>query len=742
MYHKRNALYLFVILICFLTNLNLTRAAETEETYFKFTVKARVELETITRLISIDKVIGDTVYAYANQQQIEVFENLNYLYQKLPHPGTLIQPEMTTDPAEVKGWDVYPTYDAYVSLMNQFASGYPNLCQLVNIGSSVEGRSLLFVKISDNVDQAEDEPEFMYTATMHGDETCGFMLMLRLIDYLLSNYGVDTQVTELVNNSEIWINPLANPDGTYNSGNHTVYGATRYNANGVDLNRNFKEPDEGDHPDGNAWQPETIAMMDFAADHHFVHSANFHGGAEVVNYPWDTWPDLHADDDWYQDISHEYADLAQANSPYGYMDGFDDGITNGWDWYTVAGGRQDFMNYFQRCRETTIELSNTKLLPESELNNHWNYNKDALLNYMDNVLSGIRGIVTDMYGNPLAAEITLVDHDFTNSQVWTDPAVGDYHRMVVAGNYILMVDAYGYSPKIIENIDITNDKSTIVNIELEELPEDLNPILVFDRDRNVNSSFYIQKSLENLNQVVNYRSSLPPGSIERYAAIFICLGIYNKNANITPTEANKLINYLDNGGCLYLEGGDFWYDSGVTCLNSYFGINPLGDGYGNTDGVTGCDSSFMQDIAFNYYGDNSYMDSLLAVGTAFPIFYNQNPFYYNGIANQTANYKTVGLSFEFGGIPNTWQDSVMYRYLSYFDIDTSLAPDYILGDVNQDDMINVVDIVKVVSFILQTITPNEQEILAADYNADGTLTVNDIMSIVAYILNSGNKLGS
>ena len=93
----------------------------------------------------------------------------------------------------------------------------------------------------------------------------------------------------ILDNCEIWINPLANPDGTYRSGNSTVNGAVRYNANFVDINRNFPDPADGPHPDGEVWQPETMIMMNVASANCFSASANFHGGEEVANYPWDTW---------------------------------------------------------------------------------------------------------------------------------------------------------------------------------------------------------------------------------------------------------------------------------------------------------------------------------------------------------------------------------------------------------------------------------------------------------------------
>ena len=218
-------------------------AGNQSETYFKFSVDSRNELKKISKIVSIDhRTTGLEVYAYANEKQLVNFQKLDYDFEILPRPSTLIEPKMADTRDAMMDWDTYPTYSTYVNMMVQFAQDYPDLCVVTNIGNSVEGRELLFAKISDNVNQDEDEPEFMYSSTMHGDEVTGYVLMLRLIDYLLSNYGTDERVTDLVNGVEIWINPLANPDGTYASGNNTVWGATRYNANGADLNRNYPDP--------------------------------------------------------------------------------------------------------------------------------------------------------------------------------------------------------------------------------------------------------------------------------------------------------------------------------------------------------------------------------------------------------------------------------------------------------------------------------------------------------------------
>jgi len=462
----RKFIFLLVLLCC--KNLLGFSQANTE-LYIKFEIQSRAEISRLTRIISIDNVMGNTVYAYVNAKKLDTFSALKREYTILPKPSELVTVEMSDTPEKLRdNWNTYPTYDAYVAMMNQFATAHPDLCTIETIGTSNQNRLLLAAKISSNVNVAADKPEFFYTSSIHGDETTGAVLMLRLIDYLLTNYGTNPQVTNLVNNVEIYINPFANPDGTYHGGNSTVNGATRGNANGVDMNRNFPDPQDGPHPDGEAWQKETMAMMAFAQSHHIALSCNFHGGIEVVNYPWDTWAKLHADDAWWQHISRSYVDTVHANSVAGYMTALQNGITNGYAWYEVAGGRQDYMNYFANGRELTIELSDTKLLPPAQLPAHWNYNYKSLLHYMEECLYGVRGIVTNPSGQPINAMVTVLNHDMDSTMVFTDPAIGDYHRMLAAGTYTLQFSAYGYISQTIPNVTVVHEQATTLNVTLQQ----------------------------------------------------------------------------------------------------------------------------------------------------------------------------------------------------------------------------------------------------------------------------------
>jgi hypothetical protein len=442
---------------------------DNSEVYFKFTIFDKAELRALTNVISIDNIDANIVYAYANENEFIEFEKLNYNYTVLTRPSKLYDFEMSDNLEGITAWDVYPTYDAYVTMMYQFQLNYPNLCRIVDAGNTVQGRKILFAVISDNVTQKEAEPQFMYTSSMHGDELTGYVLMLRLIDSLLTTYSSNSRVNNLVNNAEIWINPLANPDGTYRSGNNTVSGATRYNYNNYDLNRNFPDPIEGVYSDQ---QIEVTRFRAIAESNNFALVANFHGGTEVINYPWDTWtnayPDYkhHPDELWYQYISHLYADTCQANAPSGYMTGYDDGTTNGGDWYIINGGRQDYTNYYRWGREVTMEISDTKLIPAAQLPAHWYYNCKSFIRYMENVLHGVNGIVSDTAGNLIRAKITVLNHDSDNSEVYSD-SNGFYLRMLAPGTYSFKFEAPDYYTQTINNVVVGSYNSlTTLNVEL------------------------------------------------------------------------------------------------------------------------------------------------------------------------------------------------------------------------------------------------------------------------------------
>jgi hypothetical protein len=91
--------------------------------------------------------------------------------------------------------------------MQETANNYANICRLINAGTSIQGRPIYFLKITDNPDIEEAEPEFNYLSTIHGDEIVGYDLCIRLIQLLTAEYHTNPRIANLVNNIEIWICP-------------------------------------------------------------------------------------------------------------------------------------------------------------------------------------------------------------------------------------------------------------------------------------------------------------------------------------------------------------------------------------------------------------------------------------------------------------------------------------------------------------------------------------------------------
>jgi len=140
-----------------------------------------------------------------------------------------------------------------------------------------------------------------------------------------------------------------------------------------------------------------------------------------------------------------------------------------------------------------------------------------------------------------------------------------------------------------------------------------------------------------------------------YKAIFACVGVYpNKYAIVEGTdEANMLVDYVTNGGRMYLEGSDVWcYDPshGGYNFGPLFGIAQVADGGNNMGPVIGQSGTFTEGMNFTYEGENLYMDRIAPTGTGFVIFQDGDDNYDCGVANDAGTYRTVGTSFELGGL--------------------------------------------------------------------------------------------
>uniref|UniRef100_W4VRN2 Putative carboxypeptidase d n=1 Tax=Corethrella appendiculata TaxID=1370023 RepID=W4VRN2_9DIPT len=383
----------------------------------------------------------------------------------------------------------YETHEELQDLFAKLAKEYPKLAKVFSIGTSLDGRELIVLEIRKNIDRPRSilTPMFKYVANMHGDETVGRKLLIYLAQYLLSNYGKNQEITNLIDKTDIFLMPTMNPDGYARSKEGSCESPAnyfgRYNAAGVDLNRDF--PDRFDdmlpkHIKSNRRQPETISVMNWILKNPFVLSANLHGGAVVASYPFDNSKYHHEcceesktpDDKFFKYASLTYAE----NHPimkngHDCNETFQNGITNGAFWYELNGGMQDFNYVFANCFEITLELSCCKYPKSTSLPAEWHKNKKSLIEYIKLVHSGVKGLVTDQNGYPIRdAEIFV---DGIEEKPVRSTERGEYWRLLVPGNYKIKVEAIGYYPSQEVPITIT-DQTLNLNFSLKsyEFDED------------------------------------------------------------------------------------------------------------------------------------------------------------------------------------------------------------------------------------------------------------------------------
>ena len=670
-------LYRFIFLFC-AAILGSTATAQSQrelqqlmrergEYYFTLNVDDPAQIQELSRICSVDGADSRNVVAYANQQEYDKLIALGY-QPKLETPPSLRANVTMWDGQGAYNWDSYLTYPQYVSMME----GFPNkaiegrTCTLFSLGtlSTSNHRQLLGVRINNG--SPAGKPKFLYSSTMHGDEITGMILMLRLIDLLCTS--TDDQVVNLLNSLDIYILPLTNPDGTYKGGNNTVNSAQRYNGYNKDLNRNYKDYFEGEHPDGNAYQDETLWTMAFADSLLFTMGGNYHGGAEVMNYPWDPVYTDHADKDWYEYTCTKYVQVArQAYSSY-MTDTYSDGVTNGATWYTISGSRQDYMNAYGQCREVTVECSSTKTPSANQLPNYWNYNHYAMLAFMEEALYGVHGFVYDAQTNqPIqGVTVTVLNHDVNNSFVSTH-SVGDFHRPIKGGTYTFAFEKEGYCPQFVDVTVADGERVELNNIQLTPGNNCLIPAFSASTT-NLSLGSSISFTDASYGDIVSWNWAFEGGTPSSSSAhnpsgiMYNAAGTYDVTLTITDAQGNSETltkeNYIHviesyNMSNTTINTCDaLFYDSGGPTGNYSNNQNYTMTFYPSSEGakVSVIFSSFnIQNASNNYWGGGQTINDYLNIYDGDNISATQIGQYYgtNSPGTITATNETGALTFVF-----------------------------------------------------------------------------------------------
>jgi hypothetical protein len=371
----------------------------------------------------------DSVLCLATREQVERFRSAGFAV------SIRLADYAAHDPCDFPSpFGFYHTYPQLRDSLVALAQRHPNICRLETLGYSVQGRLLLGLRVSDNVGLRENEPRVRLDGNIHGNEKIGCEVTLALAYALVDSYGVSPRVTALVNRTEILCAPMVNPDGAYAN--------QRYNANGVDLNRDFGYMWDawGNSPD---WfsQAETQAFRLDCERNRYAMSISFHSGAKLVIYPWMYTPVPAADDALFKQLVWRYHTLT----------GYD--TLQSYHWYQTHGQSFDCRYGLDGTLEITVELH--ELNPPAEsLEYYGRLHQDAVLSFLERSLTGVQGTITDaVSGRPVKALVRV--SPLSGGRDWfvySSVENGDFHRPLLPGTYSLHVSANGYQDTVLAGV--------------------------------------------------------------------------------------------------------------------------------------------------------------------------------------------------------------------------------------------------------------------------------------------------
>jgi len=663
----------------------------------------------------------------------------------------------------------YYTYNEIVDLIYELESSYPDLVQTEVIGLSLEGRDVIALKISDNVQYNENEPEVLYTGLHHAREPMSYMNLFYFMDWLLENYQTDLLAEHLIDNRELWFIPTVNPDGlVYNQSiapngggmqRKNMLATCNNGVDGVDLNRNYSYmwayDNEGSSPDGCSEtyrgnspfsEPESQNIRDFIEMHNFPIALNYHSYSNLLIYPLGYEYDNPIPEEDLEIFIEYGEDMVQYN---GYALGSGPELL-----YPVNGEACDWMYGVHDIFAYTPEIGSyndgfwpqtNRIVPLAEENLYPNQFLASIAGSKYQITASIdSGPYT--YGNSYPLYITVFNQGMSQSN----------------GEVYIEVESS-------ENIEFELTEIVLSNLESREFI-DLGGITyftpnsqsgsveniivkVYDNDGYVFISDEIQIVIGEteifLNQDFENQSNWIIGDSQDTATagvweLAIPNATYDEQSNLVQPDADHTFNgnscFLTQNSNNPNSPGQSDVDGGKTTLispnynlSNYSGAilsywkwftNNQGNNPGNDIWIV----EVSDDDGISWIELENTSDS--------NNFWKMEQFYLNDYINLTSQvkFRFIAEDIYYEG-DNGTGGSLVEAAIDDFKIEVFTLNECLSGDLNDDSLINIQDVVSLVNLVLGPPDNMLNFLCSGDLNSDDTLNVQDIILLVNSILN-------
>jgi len=529
----------------------------------------------------------------------------------------------------------YHNFEEVVETLKGYVRDYPGLASLHVLGKSREDRPVYALKISDNVSQDEGEPGFLVCGMHHSREWISVEIPLALAEELLTNYDKSSAIKRLVDEREIWVVPVQNPDGfIYSTTEYKMWRKNRRdNGNGtmgVDPNRNYfyewggagastsTSSDTYRGPSA-ASEPITQIIQNFAKNHkNLKGSISYHSYGQLVLWPWSYSTDVAPDDPILGKLARKFATF-NGYSP-----------KQSADLYPSSGDFDDYMYGVCGLISFTIELGTSFIPAESKVDAICEKNVKALLWFIDTAADPFPVLVQEEPG-----ATTNVDGPYDLHVSFDSAHHGDFGLESIelewqkAGDDLFQVTTMQAQGDDVFGVALPSAglgsyrycfKARGANDALVRLPSEgyysfdvvERLFLLVDDDNGREYESYYLAAFEELGlpvQVVNRALASPTKAQLQGATAVVWFCGAASSDTLSKSDQALLIDYLGAGGKFLLFGQDIGYNIKSTTFFKKWLKAKYVDDNSKIRKLMGADGTCLADVSFSITGDDGVTQS-------------------------------------------------------------------------------------------------------------------------------------